>query len=84
MHRVGTGRLAGLDDLVRQQIGLGGRRRTDVHRLVGHFHVQRAGIRIGVDRHRLDPQRLGTLDNATGNFAAIGDEDGIEHEAAPS
>jgi hypothetical protein len=46
-----------------------------MHCFVGHFHVQRAGIRIGVNRDRLDPQSLGTLDNPAGNFAAIGDED---------
>ena len=54
MHGLGAGRLAGLDDLVDEQIGLRGRRRPDVDGLVGHLDVQGVAVGVGIDRHRLD------------------------------
>ena len=49
MHCLGARALAGVDDFLDQQIGLRGRRRTDMHGLVGHFDMQRVGVRVGVN-----------------------------------
>jgi hypothetical protein len=42
-----------------------------------------AGIGIGIDRHRLDAHTRG-LDHAAGDFAAIGDQDLLEHRCLSS
>ena len=81
MHRLGAGRLAGLDDLVDQQVGLRRGRRSDQHRLVGLAHMQRVGVRFGVDRHGLDAETLAGPDDAAGDLAAIGDQDLVEQRS---
>ena len=79
MHRLGAGRLAGLDDLVDQQIALRRGRRADRHRLVGHLDVQRVAVGLGIDRDRLDAHPARRLDDPAGDFAAVGDQDALEH-----
>ena len=83
MDRIGAGLDAGIHNGIGQKIGLSGRRRTDTHGLVGHLHMQRAFVGIGVNRHRPDPHCTCGLDDAAGNFTAIGNKDGIEHWKAP-
>ena len=46
MHRLGAGVLDRLQDAFDHQIAFRRRRSTDVHRLVGHLHVQRVAIGI--------------------------------------
>ena len=79
MHRLGAGRLAGLDDLVDQQIALRRRRRADRHGLVGHLDVQRVAVGVGIDRDRLDAHPARGLDDPAGDLAAVGDQDALEH-----
>ena len=79
MNRLGPGRLAGGDDLVRDQVALRGGRRTDVDGFVCHLHEGRAGIGIGIDRNGLDTHPAGGLDHPASNFATVGDEDFLEH-----
>ena len=79
MHGLGAGRLAGGDDLVDDEIALGRRRRADGDGLVGHLDVQRVPVGVGIDRDRLDPHPAGGLDDPAGDFAAIGDQDALEH-----
>ena len=69
MHRLGPRRLARIDDQLGLEIGLRRRRRPDPHALVGHPHMRRARIGIGINRDRRNPHRLGGADHATGNFA---------------
>ena len=83
MHRVGPGCLAGRHDGVDHEVGLRRRRRPDAHRLVGHPHVQRVGVGIGVHGHGADAHGPGGLDDATRDFAAIGNQNGVEHARAP-
>ena len=78
MHRLRAGLLAGLDDLVDQEIGLRRGRRSDEHLLVGHAHVQRIGVGFGVHRHGLDAEPPAGADDAAGDLAAIGDQDLVE------
>ncbi len=80
MHGVGPGLFAGVDDLLGDQIAFRRLRRSDMDRLVGHFDEWRAGIGIRIDRDGGDPHAPGRLDHAAGDFAAIGDQDFLEHQ----
>jgi len=44
--------------------------------------MQRIAIGIGIDGDRLDPHAPCGLDDTAGDFAAIGDQDALEHDAA--
>ena len=79
MHRLGTGRLAGVDDAGDVEVGLRGRRRSDLDRLVGHRDMQRGAVGLGVHGDRGDPHPPRGLDHPAGNLAAIGDQDLLEH-----
>ena len=81
MHRLGAGRAAGSDDRLDRQIALGRGRRADPHRLVGHLDVQRVLVGVGIDRHGRDAEPARGLDDPAGDFAAIGDQDALEHSA---
>ena len=82
MHGLGAGFLAGSDNALAHQITFGCRRRADMHRLVGHFDMQRVAVGIGIDGNRRDAHAPGGLDNPAGNFAAIGNQNFLEHSAA--
>ena len=85
MNGLCTRGLAGGDDLVDQEIAFGSGRRPDMHRLIGHLDMQGIAIGVGIDRHRLDAHPAGGLDDPASDFAAIGDQDTLEHAAeAPS
>src|SRR5205085_288604 len=71
------------DDLVHHEVGLARGRRSDVHRLVGELDMARVLVGIGVDGHRLDAHLPGGLDDAAGDFAAVGNEDLVEHVLVP-
>ncbi len=73
MHGLGAGLAAGLDDPVDQQITFGCRRRPDQNGVIGHFDVERVPVGLGIDRDGLDPHAPGSLDDPTGDLAAIGD-----------
>ena len=49
MDGLGAGRLRRRDDLVAAQIAFADGRGADMHRLVGHLDMQRAGIGVGID-----------------------------------
>ena len=83
MDRLGARRFAGLDDLVHDQVGLRGRRRTDVHGFVGHFDVKRVAVGVRIDRHGLDAHLARRLDDATGDFTAVSDQNFFEHGPSP-
>jgi hypothetical protein len=79
MHGLGAGLLAGLDDLLDDEIALGCRRRADRNRLVRHRDVQRVLVGVGIDRDGRDPHAAGGFDDPAGDFAAIGDQNTLEH-----
>jgi len=54
-----------------------------MHRLIGHRHMQRVAVGVGIDRNRLDPHLAGRFDDAAGNFAPVGDQDFLEHRSLP-
>jgi len=65
-----------VEDRVDAQVALGGRRRPDPVRLVGHAHEQRVRVGVGVDRDRAHAEPPRRADDANGDLAAIGDEHG--------
>ncbi len=81
MDGLRAGLLAGRHDLVDLQVGLRRRRRADQHLLVGQADVQRVGVGLGIDCHRLDAEPLAGADDAAGDLAAIGDQDLVEQLA---
>ena len=81
MDGFGAGRLAGRDDLFGDEIALRGRRRADMHRLVGHLDMHGVAVGVGIDGDRRDPHLPRRLDDAAGDLAAIGDQDFLEHAA---
>ena len=74
MHGLCAGLAAGLDDLVDQQIALGGRRRADQHGVIGHFDMERIAVGLGIHGYRLDPHPARSLDDPAGDLAAICDQ----------
>jgi hypothetical protein len=80
MDRVGAGDLGGADDRRHAQVAVGAARRADADVLVGEAHVQRVFVRLRVHSHRLDAELTAGVDDAQGDFAAIGDEDFLEHQ----
>ena len=79
MHGLGAGRLARVDDQLGLEVGFRRRRRAEADRFVGHAHVRRAGVGVGINRDRLDAHALRRADHAAGNLAAVGDQDLLEH-----
>ncbi len=79
MHGFGAGCLAGFDDPVRDQIALRGRRRSDMHRLVRHLDMNGVAVGIRIDRHGADTHPARCLDDTTGDLAAVGDQNLLEH-----
>jgi hypothetical protein len=55
------------------------RRRADEHGFVRHIDGQAIGVGFGIDDGRLDTEPARGADNADGDFAAVGDQDFIEH-----
>ena len=54
-----------------------------MHRLVGHPHVQRAGVGVGIDGDGLDAHPPGRLDDPAGDLAPVRDQDLVEHRLPP-
>ncbi len=79
MYGVGAARPAGGYDLVDVKVALGSRRRPDRDGSIGHFHMKRVLVGIGIDRDGLNPQPARRLDDATGDLAAVGDQNPLEH-----
>ena len=82
MHGLRAGLAAGLDDLLDHQIALGGGRRADQDRVIGHFDVEGVAVGLGIDGDRLDSHPAGGLDDPAGDLAAIGDQNSFEHVLA--
>src|SRR3546814_811950 len=50
-----------------------------MHRLVGHLHERRARVGVRIDRDGRNTHAPRGLDDAAGDFAAVGDQDFLEH-----
>ena len=76
-HRVGD--LGGTDDGRHVQVAQRRGRRPYAHRLVGQQHVLEVVVGRGVHGDSLDVEFATGPQDAQGNFAAIGDNDFVEH-----
>ena len=79
MDGLSAGPAAGVEDLVDHQVGLGGGRRADRHRLVRHVDMERAGIGIGIDGDGAEAHAPRRPDDPTGDLATVGNQDLVEH-----
>ena len=75
----GESAFSDLEEALDVQVRLGRRRRTEEVGLVGATHVQRVAVGLGVDGDRGDAELLEGADDANRYFAAVRDEDLLEH-----
>src|SRR6185369_573917 len=78
MNRIDVEDLSGADDGGDVEITLRGRRWSNARGFVGEANVQRIAIDVAVNGDRLDAHLFAGPDDATGNLAAIGDQDLLE------
>ena len=67
-----------LEDRVDRQVALPGGRRADADRDVGLRDVPGVGVGVAVDGDRADAHRPQRADDAHGDLAAVGDQNGVE------
>ena len=81
---VRAGLFAGRDDILDHQVAFGRRRRTDAHRLVRLFGMQRVFVGIRVHRNGGDPHFSRSSKHPAGDLATIGYQNLIEHACYPT
>jgi hypothetical protein len=81
MDRVGAGQPRRRQDLVDHQVRLGGRRRSDPHRLVGELDERHPGVGVRVHRHRRDAHPPAGPHHPHRDLAAVGDQDLLDGPA---
>ncbi len=79
---VGAGRLGGVQQQVGAQVRVAGRVAGKPHRDV--TDVRRTGVRVGVDAHRRDAQRMARTGDPAGDLAAVGHQKSVDHGALTS
>ena len=82
MDRLCAAAFGNRDDDIGFQIGIDWPWPADMKRFVGLNHVLREPICVRINRNGTNTHAFTGADDATGNFAAIGDENFIEHESA--
>ncbi len=80
MHTLRAGLPCHLDQLVDAKIAFGRCRRPDRISLVALPDVKRAGVSIRIDRDGAKPKPRGGARDPAGDLAAVGNQDGREHE----
>ena len=76
---VGAALVDGLEDRLGVEVALGRRLAAEGVRLVCHAHVEGVAIQIRVDGDRRDAELTARPDDPDGDFAAVCDEDLLEH-----
>ena len=79
MDGLSTALLAGVDDLLDDEIAFSCGRRPYGNRCIRHLDVQGILVGVRIDGDRFDPHLARGFDDPAGNFAAIGNEDTLEH-----
>ena len=79
VHSFGTALLASGDDFLDDQVTFGRRWRPNGNGGIRQLYVQSILVGLRIDGNRTDPQFARGLDDPAGNFAAIGDQDTLEH-----
>ncbi len=80
MDRIHIGDFGGADDGGNVEIAFVQARRPDADGFVGKADVQRVAVGFAVDGDGLDAEFLAGTDDAQGDFAAIRNQDFLEHE----
>jgi hypothetical protein len=75
VERLGICTSGRIDDLFDREIRFARSGRPDANGFVGETNMARAGVRIGIDRDRVDAEAASGAEDATGDFAAVGDQD---------
>ena len=81
MDSLGACLETGGDDLVDREIGLRRRGWPYRDRFIRHLDMQRILVRVGIDGDGPDAHAARRLDDATGDLAAVSDQDCLEHRA---
>jgi len=84
MHGVGAGNFAGGQDCRNVEIAVFRRRRADADAFVGKTHMHGVGVGGRMHRDGFDAELLAGAQHAKRDFAAVGDEDFIEHGDCPA
>ena len=63
------------------EIRVPGRRGADADIIIGEPDMERLAVGLRVDGDRLDTQLLASANDADRDFAAVGDQDLLEHSA---
>ena len=80
MNALRAGLARHFDQAVDDQIALGGGRGADRVGLIALPHMQRAGVRLRIDRDGAQAEPRGAARDPAGDLATIGDQDGGEHD----
>ena len=84
VDRLRAGFLRHLEDGVAAQVAVLRARAADAVGFVRQPHVLGIGVGLREHRHGADAQLARGTDHAAGDLAAVGDEDGLEHQASVS
>ena len=79
VHSLGTGLLAGLNDLVGQQIALAAGRGANAHGLVSQLDVAGFLVGVGIDSDGGNAHLAGGSNHPTRNFATVRNQDFCKH-----
>ena len=78
MDRLRAGLARGCKDPVDVEVAVARPRRSEQDRGIGHRHMQRIAIGFGIDGDRPQAERARRADDAAGDLAAVGDQQGAE------
>ena len=84
VNGLSAGGLGRGDDVRADEVGLSCCCRSDANGLIGHSHVARVRVRVGVDRDGGNAHAPRRLDDAARDLAAVGDQDLGEHRSIVS
>jgi hypothetical protein len=79
MDRVGAGDFGGADHRRHVQVAVGAACRADADVFVRELDVELVFVRFGEDGDGLDAELAARVDDAQGHFAAIRDQNFLEH-----
>ncbi len=79
VHRVRPGPQSGVDQQVGAQVRLGRGGAGQPDGRIGLLDVRRVGVRVGVHGDRRDAEVAARADDATGDLAAVRDQQGLDH-----
>jgi hypothetical protein len=80
MDRLRTGSARGFENRRHVEVALQCLRGTYADCFVRQRHVERLRVRLGVDRDGFDAEALQSAEDPARDFAAIGDQDLVEHQ----